>query len=531
MPLSRISKLGWRPAAAAGSLSTSRFRLLLLRDDGGVTRNGIWAARAGIALGVLLLRLPTLTEPAWYSDDGFFMSVAWLTTQGLRLYSGVYDNSPPAIYWLYRLMLALGAAQHHVVVQAFAAAAVIASSLLTFEVARRIAPWWPAALAGGLTGLALSLPVLDGDLLNVELAGLPFFLAGLLLAFHRAPVAAAASGALLCVAVAFRPSYALDGLAILMLLVTTGRPVARVASAVAGGAGVAAAVASALWAEGSLAAYVNTVLPSDHAYLVWANGGSLSPLYLRLAVLGAASMAGLARSSSLQGRVLSVWIPAAIAGAGLAPRELTHYVHEAIPSLAVGISLLAVKIRRRPLAASVAALGLLAAAEAVLVLPAQETARVQGVGAPAPFLHNYTYAALPAYYANWFEFLSGQKSRSAYDAWFPGQAGKDVAEIARLQQAADPGPIDIVVVGDRPWLYVKGGIRPATPFIATNSSFWRVPWAPGELTRAIAGGCAEFVIDIDVQADWTRALETSAYIPVQGAPWPTFKSVERSPEC
>src|SRR5579863_8960893 len=107
---------------------------------------GVWAVRLGIALGVAIVRLPTLTEPAWYSDDGFFMSVAWLTSQGLRLYSGVYDNSPPAIYWLYRLMLALGAGQHHVVVQAFAASAVIASSVLTFEVARRIAPLWPAAL-------------------------------------------------------------------------------------------------------------------------------------------------------------------------------------------------------------------------------------------------------------------------------------------------------------------------------------------------------------------------------------------------
>ena len=504
---------------------------MLLRDHDGVTRNKLWAARAGIALGVLLLRLPTLTEPAWYSDDGFFMSVAWLTTQGLRLYSGVYDNSPPAIYWLYRLMLALGAGQHHVVVQAFAAAAVIASSLLTLEVARRIGPAWPAALAGSLAGLALSLPVLDGDLFNVEVAGLPFFLAALTLAFHRAPGAAAASGALLCVAIAFRPSYALDGLAILMLLVATGRPVARVAAAAAGGAGVAVAVATALWADGSLAAYVNTVLPSDHAYLVWANGGSLLPLYLRLAVLGAASLAGLVRSGTVQGRLLSVWIPASIAGASLAPRELTHYVHEAIPSLAVGISLLTSRVPRRPLSATMAAAGLLLAAEAVLVLPAQETARVQGVGAPAPFLHNYTYAALPAYYANWLAFVTGRISGTAYDAWFPGQAEKDAAELALLQRAAGPGPVHIVVVGDRPWLYVKGGIRPATPFIATNSSFWRVPWASGELTRVIAGGCAEFVIDIDVNADWTRELNTASYVPVQGAPWPTFKSVERSPAC
>jgi hypothetical protein len=496
-----------------------------------MNRSGLWPVRAGITLGVLLLRLPTLSEPAWYSDDGFFMSVAWLTSQGLRLYSGVYDNSPPAIYWLYRLMLALGAGQHHVVVQAFAAVAVIVSSLLTFEVARRIAPLWPAAMAGSLAGLALSLPVLDGDLFNVELAGLPFFLAALLLAFHRASLAAMASGALLCMSVAFRPSYAVDGLAILTVLVTAGRPVTRVAAAAAGGAAVAAAVATSLWVQGSLAAYVDTVLPSEHAYLIWANGGSLVPLSIRLAVFGAVALAGLTALRTREIRVVAVWIPAALAGASLAPRELTHYAHEAIPALSVGISLLAVRLRWRPIAASVGALGVVAAAEAALVLPAQESALVQGVGAPAPFLHNYTYAALPAFYANWFEFVTGDKSSAAYDAWFPGQAGRDAAEVATLRQAAGPGPIRIVVVGDRPWLYVKGDVLPATPFIATNSSFWRVPWAPADITRAIAGGCAEFVVDIDVNANWTRALNSATYVPVQGAPWPTFKSVERSPAC
>lgn len=519
------------PEAMATITATRLAVAATLGHDGCVNRSGLWPVRAGITLGVLLLRLPTLSEPAWYSDDGFFMSVAWLTSRGLRLYSGVYDNSPPAIYWLYRLMLTLGAGEHHLVVQAFAAAAVIASTLLTFEVARRIAALRPAALAASLAGLALSLPVLDGDLFNVELAGLPFFLAALLLAFQPAPWAAIVSGAMLGMAIAFRPSYAVDGLAILTVLVTADRPVTRVAAAAVGGAGVAAAVATSLWAGGSLAAYVNTVLPSDHAYLVWANGGSLVPLYIRLAAFGAIALAGLIASRTLEGRVLAVWIPAALAGASLAPRELTHYVHEAIPALSVGISLLAVRLRWRPLAASVGALGMVAAAEAALVLPAQESALVQGVGAPAPFLHNYTYAALPAFYANWFEYMTGEKSWTEYNAWFPGQAGRDAAEVTTLRQAAGPGPIRIVVVGDRPWLYVKGDVLPATPFIATNSSFWRVAWAPADITRTIAGGCAEFVVDIDVNANWTRALNSPTYVPVQGAPWPTFKSVERSPAC
>ncbi|MGH7765379.1 MAG: hypothetical protein ACREOM_13285 [Candidatus Dormibacteraceae bacterium] len=504
-------------------------REIRLRDDGWVPRSATSAIRIGIAAGVLLFRLPTLTEPAWYSDDGFFMTVSWLTTQGLKLYSGVYDNSPPGIYWLYRLLLEMGARDNHFVVQSAAAAAVIVVAMLTFEVARRIAPLWPAALAGGLTGLVLSLPVLDGDVFNVEIAGLPFFMAALVLAFNPGRTAALASGVLLGAAITIRPSYALDGLAIVLVLVTTGPLLARAAAATVGLAAAGLAVTIALWATGSLVAYLDTVLPSDHGYMVWANGGSLIPLYIRLAALGAVGLVGLARSRTLQGRLLAAWIPASIAGASLTPRELTHYVHEAIPPLAVGISLLAVRVRWSPLAAPIAALALVAAAEAVLVLPAQETATVQRTGAPAPFLHNFAYAGLPAYYANWLAFAAGARDRSAYDAWFPGRASLDVAELQSLRQPAQP--VRIIVVGDRPWLYVKGGVLPATPFIATNSAFWQVSWGRAAIARAVGAGCADFVVYIDAEPDWSRQLQSDAYVRVQGAPWVTYKPLHRSLAC
>ena len=179
-------------------------------------------AAVAIAAGTLAMRLPSLTEPPWYYDDGVFTSVAWTMSKGVPLYSGVYDLQPPGIYWLYSLLVASGADGHHYVVQIAAAVAVVAIALLTFVISMRGMPLRLAVLAGALTGFALSLPTLDGDLLNVEVVALPFFLAGLLMAFSGRAWAVLVSGALLGTAIVVRPSFAVDSLALLVPLLGVG---------------------------------------------------------------------------------------------------------------------------------------------------------------------------------------------------------------------------------------------------------------------------------------------------------------------
>lgn len=497
----------------------------------GMSGSSLWRARVALALGVVAVRIPSLTEPAWYSDDGFFMSVAWLTSRGLRLYADVYDNSPPGIYWLYRLMLLLGARDHHFVVQAFAAVAVASVAVLTFEVARRLASPWPALLAAVLTGVLLSMPVLDGDVFNVEIAALPFFMGALVLAFGRGWASAAAAGALLGFAVAIRPSYVVDGLAVAAALLMSDRVAQRLAAAVAGIGIVGILVVVGMWAAGSLQAYFDTVGPADHAYLVWSNGGSLAPLLLRLAVLAVAGAFMFFRAHTAPGRVLAVWIAAAVAGASLTPRELTHYVHEAVPAIAVGASMLAGRVSWKPLGVAAALAAAVLASEAVLIVPAQETARMQGYAPLPPLLHNYGYAGMLGYYGNWLGMVSGARSVAAYDAWFPGQASKDDAELAHMQRWG-LGSARILVIGDRPWLYVKGGVRPATPFLATNSSFWRVTWAPVLVGHAIAAGCADFVVDVDGGSpEWIAALKGAGYQEIGATPWPTYRPLTASSSC
>ena len=481
-------------------------------------------ARLGLAAGVLLFRVPTLTEPRWYSDEGFFTSVAWATSKGLPLYARVYDNSPPGIYWLYRILLGLGAGGHHVVVQLAAALAVLSAALLTFEIARRLTGLGTALGAGALTGLVLSLPTLDGDLLNVELAALPFFLGALALSFSDRLPAALAAGALLGAAVLTRPSFALDGVALLVPLFASRRFWAlRLSLMAAGFALVLLAAGGALWAGGSLGAYVKTVLPSDHAYLVWANRGTMNPVYARLAFLGAAALVGFANSRTLGGRLLSLWIPASVAGATLTPRELTHYAHEAIPSLAIGAAMLASRIRWRWLALPAALAGVVAGAEAVLVLPAQQTALMTSTAAPKPLLHNFAFRELPAYYANWLTYATGGESWTAYAGGFPGSRSDREATLAHLEGLRPHGGGTLLVLGDQPWLYERSHLLPATPYVGLNSAFWTLPGGRAEVRSAMSNNCPSLVVLTTDGWSWHWDLRDFGYMKLAGGAWPVYE--------
>jgi len=479
-------------------------------------------ALIGVLIAVALVRLPFLAEPRWSSDDGFFTAVASAISRGTPLYAGVYDNSPPGIYWLYTLLLKLGDGQHHVVVQLASLVAVLACCLLTFRIGLRVMSSGAALLAAALAGLALSLPTLDGDLLNVELAALPFFLGALLLAHSGRWPGLLFAGLLFSAAVMIRPSFALDGLALLVPLLSAPHRRRRLLLVGAGTVLGGSAVLAGLFFQGSLGAFIGIELPSAHAYLIWSNAGSLWALWVRLAILGLAGLMAWRRMQGQSGRLLVVWLPATLAGSSLTPRGLSHYCHEAIPALALALAGLLFWLGLRRLAAPVGLVLLTAAAEALLWLPGVETAYLHSYPPPSPMLHNFAYSQLPGYYANWLSFQLGRTSQTRYRAFFPGDGARDAGEAVWLRTLARSESQRLTVLGDRPWLYVESGLLPATRYIATNSAFWRVRGAPQTLAHALRSGCAGIVVYASGPGNWSTDLRAGGYREQPGAPWPTY---------
>ena len=158
---------------------------------------------------------------------------------------------------------------------------------------------------------------------------------------------------------------------------------------------------------------------------------------------------------------------------GVTPRELTHYVLEAVPALAIGLTALAFRVAGRPRAGSAvgwlaglsALLGLLVAAEAVLILPAEETALLTRGQAAVIYGHSIPYAALPGYYARW---VGGQFESPR---GFPGPMGEEMEEARLIESARSLPAGPLLVLGDRAWIYFLSRRQPAVRYLALNSAF------------------------------------------------------------
>jgi hypothetical protein len=485
-----------------------------------------------LILAVLVVRLPTLSEPRWFSDEGTFTTVAWLQSHGLRLYADVFDNSPPGIYWIYRGLLAVGGATHHVVVQLALAAAVLGTVVLVYRITLQWFDGRVAVMAALLCGVGLSLPTLDGDLLNVEVAALPFFLGALVLALSDRRGSALAAGMLLAVALVIRPSFAVDGAAVAVALLSSPSRFRRILQGATGATLVAAIVALVLLAQGSFDAYGVRILPAQRAYLVWSNGGGLLPLAFRIAVLGAIAALWFRGARGTRWRLLAIWLPASIAGASLTPRELTHYVIEAVPPVAVALAGLAMGMvrpgrARRPrlwLVSAGSLVALVVCAEVILIAPAQETSLLAGTTAPRPFLHNFSYADLPGYYGRWLAGLGAP--HAATDAQgFPGPFATEAAAAQALERIDAPRKERLVVLGDRAWVYFLSQRLTATPYVAMNSAFRLLPDGSADVAATLDAHRAGLVILADAPpGDWLGRLRADGYVQVAAAPWPIFRA-------
>lgn len=51
-----------------------------------------------------ILRLPSLFEPLWYGDEGIYQVIGTALNHGRLLYSQIFDNKPPLLYWLYAIL-------------------------------------------------------------------------------------------------------------------------------------------------------------------------------------------------------------------------------------------------------------------------------------------------------------------------------------------------------------------------------------------------------------------------------------------
>ena len=444
---------------------------------------------AGAALLLLLLRLPSLLEPAWYADEGTYSDIGRALDLGAGLYRDVWDNKPPGIYWLTALLELRGPSV--ALLHGFLALVVAATAVAVWLLGERVAGRLAAILSTFAFLVLASLPNLDGDLYNAEPVGAAFAAFAVLLMLGSSGREVPA-GVLAGLSLLFKEVFAADLLVVMAIPVLLaggrlGRRELRAAGLVAAGAGlVLLAAAVPLAIHGSLGSAVLALTLQDAKYVGWSNGIGGGPATVTLTLLsltrlvgpvvgGAVAAAWLLRRGRPGAAVIAWWLGCDLAATMLSARGLTHYVQQAEPALALlaGMAALAVlKSGRRLRPALAAGLLLLTfpAAQLTLWLPRAEVALAQGEPTPAWEHGNFRSWQLPGYYSAAWLHLSGNLSDSAYAATFPGPVASQAA-VAKLFRECSSADQRVFVWGTVHWAYALSDRLPAGRFVSLNTAF------------------------------------------------------------
>jgi 4-amino-4-deoxy-L-arabinose transferase-like glycosyltransferase len=417
-------------------------------------------------------RLPSLFDPPWVNDEGTYFAVAQAMAHGYRLYSGVWENKPPALYLLYSAVYhPFGASL--IAIRLVTAAAVLALVATVWRLAKHFVQAQWAAAAAMLAGLLFGVPFLEGTTGNAEvfvalltalaveqaLLRQRFWLAGLLMAAATLFKAVAACDAL-ALGLWLVPGFALaktdDG---------AGR---RRDTLTFAGCYLAGLLAAAILAQaaGILRDMLNDAFVYDLGYVAHANGGNVPWLLIGKAILLIVLVERTRRRS-----FPVLWLLLAAFGALFGGRVFGHYLLQAVVPLVLVVTM-AAKDRLQPepifKALPLAFLGVGLAVGAVGWVAAASG-------------HDSILVRRLQYYPNFVRFAVRQESYHAYVAELDDHVLRNEA-VARALDKLPAGKL--LVWGNRPWIYVLSHRLPATPY----TSAIRSPEVPGEsatLRRAV----------------------------------------------
>ncbi len=462
---------------------------------------------------VVVLKAPSLLEPAWAADEGAYANIGRALHLGGVLYRTVWDNKPPGVYWLSAAVTAGGASVLRVHLALLVLVA--AGTLGVWGLGRRLGTPATGLAAALVFAVLASVPNFDGNQLNAEMAGAVFAVCGMLVLVLHLPASrlrAVGAGALLGVALLFKATFVADLAAALAVpaiaaLAAGRRPVwpdLRTAVLVAAGAvGVVGLALIPIALQGALPAFVDVVVHQDARYARWAqltgpHGGEpmgfdatpstllqLLGITRLVAVVAAAAAVAfvLARRRHRSAAILALWLGVDLAVCMADARGFTHYVQQMEAPLALCGALAATTAWRRGGNRSrvLAAAALVAVWPAMLValfIPRAEAAIAQGHRLPPLTLEGAGGRQIPGYYARAARLLLRLSSIDAYRAYFHGtQYPDDVARADLLRSHSRPGDPVFVYGWTSSWVYAFADRVPASRFIWMDSAYHLYPGA------------------------------------------------------
>lgn len=428
------------------------------------------SARVPILLAiaaVATMRLPTLADPHYYTDEGIFAAVAQRLLAGHALYTGAWDDKPPLIYWTYTLILGVfGPSMVALRLAAAIAAAVCAAgvALIGTRLGGRAVGLW----AGAICAVVTALPVVEGNLALTELFGAApavWATALVLVPVRLRGRHVVAAGALLAAAFLFKQVFLLDVVAVTVLLV--GRRnggIRQVAWLACGFAVVCGLVAAVLAVQGGLG---EGIYASYGFYLLYLRDGSGGHIerWLVCGIALALSLVILRCPNGTSLHSVTLWFSFSLAGTLVGGRPYGHYLLQAVAPASLWLPLWAQSVPRRD-------------RQALLLGTAGCAAALLTAWSFLPFFQRDRTVTL-AYYANIARYVLGREDAATFRSWYTWRVA---AQDGLISAMSDDPDRTLFVWGEYPWLYPLARAENPTRF----STSFHFSFVPGSRKAAIA---------------------------------------------
>lgn len=393
------------------------------------------------AILFFVLRLPSLFEPYWYGDEGVYLVLGQAIRHGVTLYSQIYDNKPPAIYYLaavtqtvfgFRLLLLLW---------------MIPTCFYFYKLAKKYLSQKQSQIALLLFVILTSIPVIEGHIANAEI----FMLLPTILGFIYFEKNLILSGILLGLAFLFKVPVAIEFFSLFCFAFFIQKKYQDLKSMFLFGLSFfipSFIVALYYQLNNALLPFLSSAFLQNFGYLSsWSTGSQQSspataglPLRLGLMLLSWLIFYFQFSKKHIDKKFLflSCWFTACLFGVLLSTRPYPHYLIQIVPPLIILLFYF-----KKYLWHLIFLLALLTYA----------------------IVHYkfYFYASF-SYYKNFIQYTLNQKNTESYRQYFGQNVNYFYQISSYIDQKTSPND-SIFIWADDPYLYPLSNRLPSTKYI------------------------------------------------------------------
>jgi hypothetical protein len=400
-----------------------------------------------------IFRLPSLFEPLWYGDEGIYQVIGTSLNHGRLLYSQIFDNKPPLLYWLYT---SLHSDQFSVRLASliFGLLSVGIFFLLSKKLFKDTKDNKIVSLVTFVFAILFGLPMLEGNIANAEnFMLLPIITSALLIINQRRFFVA---GLLLGIAFLFKIVAVFDLSAFFIfcfilnlnsLSINSLKKELKLLPIIVGFFLPLALVSLFFISNNTFMDFVKATFISNISYVSYGNRVGPLPilLFIKLGLLVVFLSYIFVKRKKIghSSLFILIWFAFSLFNAFFSQRPYTHYLLVLIPSLSLMVGLILFDKKYQRIIAATFLIALFAIA--------------RGFGIPS-INKNISY------YQNFISYMAGKETMASYQRFFDRRTPFDY-EIARFIRPKLIKGDTVFIWGNNAQLYELLGVVAPTKYI------------------------------------------------------------------